>query len=343
MSTSSADRTGTDRADTDRTGTDRADTDRVAALIGGVCPVLETPFRDDGELDLNGFDAVIGHVLDTGVSAMMFPGYASEFLKLDPGERATLVGRLLAVTAGRDDVAAITSVMEHGTRAAVRAAQHLVDTGADALNLLPPYQLGPARREVLNHLRAVLTAVDPVPVIVQYAPAQTGTALDGPTLLALRDEHPNLRFVKVEASPPGPLVGALAAADPPLPSLVGYAGLLLPDAVRRGAVGVQPGCSFVELYLDIWSRYAAGDFAGGDELHAELTGYLSYWMQHVELIVAVEKLISVRRGWFAAAHCRRPGWVLDDAERDQVDRFMAQFGDRLSVRAPAAPVPGGRP
>lgn len=316
--------------------------DRTAALISGVCPVLETPFHEDGALDPAGFDAVVTHVLDTGVRAVMFPGYASEFLKLDPDERALLIDRLLAVTTGRDDVAAIVSVMEHGTRAAVRSARRLVGAGADALNLLPPYQLGPARREVLDHLRAVLTAVDPVPVIVQYAPAQTGTALDGPTLLTLRDEHPNLRFVKVEASPPGPLVGVLAAADPPLPSLVGYAGLLLPDAVRRGAAGVQPGCSFTELYLDLWELYAADDLTAADRLHAELTGYLTYWMQNVELIVAVEKLISVRRGWFTSDHCRRPGWRLDEAERDQVARFLDQFGDRLTRRVTARPAPDGQ-
>lgn len=112
--------------------------------------------------------------------------------------------------------------------------------------------------------------------------------------------------------------------------------------MRRGAAGVQPGCSFTELYLDLWELYAADDLTAADRLHAELTGYLTYWMQNVELIVAVEKLISVRRGWFTSDHCRRPGWRLDEAERDQVARFLDQFGDRLTRRVTARPAPDGQ-
>lgn len=305
----------------------------TSSMIRGVCPVLETPFDDDGSVDVASFRSVVEHVLDAGVSAVMYPGFASEFHKLDDEERQRLVAELLRVTRERQDAAAIVAVQQHATVLAVRAARRAVDDGADAINLLPPHLFGPSRRDVLDHVGAVLDAVAPVPVILQYAPGQTGTALDAPALLALRDDHPNLRFVKVEATPPGPLIEELASAQPPVPGLVGLAGLLLPDAVRRGAVGVQPGCSFTELYVDVWSAYEAGRTGEGDRLHARLLPYLAYWMQDVETIVAVEKLISHRRGWIASPYCRRPGRTLDTAELTQVDRFLAEFGDRLGVPA----------
>lgn len=311
---------------------DNATADRVSAVIRGVCPVIETPFTEDGAIDLAGFRSVVARVLATGVSAVMFPGFASEFHKLDDQERQTLVTELLHATRDRPDAAAIIALQQHATVPAIRAARRAADDGADAINLLPPHLLGPSRRDVLDHIRAVLAAVDPMPVIVQYAPAQTGTTLDAPSLLALRDEHPNLRFVKVESSPPGRLVEELASGPRPLPSLIGYAGLLLPDAVRRGAVGVQPGCSFAELYINIWNQYAAGHTEQADQLHARLLPYLSYWMQSVELIVAVEKLISQRRGWIASAHCRRPARELDKTEIAQVDRFLAEFAELFEVR-----------
>ncbi|RXS84885.1 dihydrodipicolinate synthase family protein [Streptomyces sp. TM32] len=296
----------------------------TGALVGGVSPVLEVPFHDDGALDPDGFTTVVERVLATGVSSMMFPGFASEFHKLD-GERDLLTSLFLERTRERDDVAAIVSVTDHATRHAIARARRAADLGADALNLLPPHFLGPSRDAVLTHLRAVLAAVDPLPVVVQYAPAQTGTALDAPTLHRLAAEHPHLRWVKVEAAPPGRLIAALAAGERPLPSLVGYAGLHLPDALRRGAVGVQPGCSFTELYVECWRRWQHGDEAGAVDLHTRLLPYLSYWMQHVELIVAVEKEISVRRGWFASAHCRAPGHRLDEEELRMIDRFCAEF------------------
>jgi 4-hydroxy-tetrahydrodipicolinate synthase len=291
-------------------------------MFTGISPVLEVPFHDDGRLDADGFGTVVDRVLATGVESVMFPGFASEFHKLSTGEREVLCSLLL-----EREVAAIISVPDHATYHAVRQAVAAVEKGAAAINVLPPHQLGPSRDAVIDHLRQVLTAVAPTPVIVQYAPAQTGTALDAATLRALAAEHANLAMVKVESVPPGRLISALAdpsAPGRPLPSMVGYAGLQMIDALRRGAAGVQPGCSFTELYVEIWRLWAA-DREAAVALHSRLVPYLSYWMQGVELIVAVEKEISRRRGWFGSAHCRAPGYQLDYGEMAMIDRFCAEF------------------
>lgn len=293
-------------------------------MISEVIPVLEVPFHDDGSLDLSGFDRVMDAVLGTGVTSVMFPGYASEFHKLAPAERDQLTDRLLGATTGVPGFTSIVSVPDHATLVAVACARRAAERGAGAINLLPPYLLGPSRDAVLAHLAAVMDAVAPLPVVLQYAPAQTGTSLDAATIDALAAAHPNLGHVKVESAPPGRLISALK-----LPSLVGYAGLHLPDALRRGAVGVQPGCSFTEIYQEIWRRWTSGDQPSALALHGSLLPYLSYWMQHVELIVAAEKAISVRRGWFASDHCRAPGWTLDIEERATVDRFMTEFQEYL--------------
>ncbi|MEO3794586.1 dihydrodipicolinate synthase family protein [Nonomuraea sp. B10E15] len=295
-------------------------------LVRGVSPVLEVPFHDDGALDPDGFARVAAEVLATGVTSVMFPGFAGEFHKLDDAERELLTTLLLDVTRPRDDVAAIVSVPDHATYHAVAQAVRAAERGADAINLLPPHFMSPSREAVLAHVRAVLAAVAPLPVVLQYAPAQTGTALDAGTLHRLAAEHPNLRWVKVESAPPGRMVAALAEGERPLPALVGYAGLHLPDALRRGAVGVQPGCSFTDLYVELWRRWESGDEEGALALHTRMLPYLSYWMQGVELIVAAEKEISRRRGWIGSAHCRAPGHRLDEEEHRMIDRFVEEFG-----------------
>ncbi|MFE0021272.1 dihydrodipicolinate synthase family protein [Amycolatopsis sp. NPDC059021] len=300
-----------------------------APPVRGVSPVLQVPFTEDGAVDVPGFHRVVRHVLGTGVTSVMFPGFASEFHKLDESERTRLTAILLAETAAADGVSAIIAVQDHATRLAVARARAAVDAGADLVNLLPPHFLAPSRRAILEHVGAVLAAVAPTPVVLQYAPSETGTSLDGAALSALAREHPNLRLVKVEASPPGALIAELAAGDPPLPAVEGYAGVQLPDAFRRGAVGTQPGCSFTEIYVEIWRRFAGGDHAGGDELHRRLLPYISYWMLDQELIIAAEKLISVRRGLFGSAHCREPGHRLDGEETAMVGRFLAEFEDLL--------------
>ncbi|MFF5263784.1 dihydrodipicolinate synthase family protein [Actinomadura viridis] len=303
--------------------------DDPGALVRGVSPVLEVPFTATGDIDVDGFRRVVRYVLGTGVSSMMFPGFASEYYKLTEDERRTLTAVLLAETGARPDVAAIVAVQDHATRLVVARAREAVAAGADLINLLPPHFLSPSRRALVDHVRAVLDAVAPTPVVLQYAPTETGTSLDGATLAAIAAAHPNLRLVKVESSPPGRLIAELAALDPPLASIEGYAGVQLPDAIRRGAVGTQPGCSFTEIYVEIWRRFASGDTAGGEDLHRRLLPYISYWMLDTELIIAAEKHISYRRGLIGSDLCRSPAHELDAEERRVIDRFLAEFADLL--------------
>ncbi|WP_129667924.1 dihydrodipicolinate synthase family protein [Phytoactinopolyspora endophytica] len=297
---------------------------------GGISPVLLTPFTADGALDEASFVRVVDHLVSLGVRSVMFPGFASEVLTLSDDERAVLIRLLLErAEATRDNVTVIASIPDHATLHATRWASCLVEAGAQALNVLPPHRLGPSGAAVVAHLEAVLAAAAPVPVIIQYAPAQAGTALDVATMSALASRHDNLVAIKVESQPPGPTVAALLAAEPALPSLVGHAGVQMLDALARGAVGVQPGCSFTELYLAVWERRRLGEHDAARDLHTRMLPYLSYWMQDVGLIVAAEKLIAQRRGLVDTETCRQPARLLDRSEREMVGKFCTEFAEFL--------------
>lgn len=298
--------------------------------VRGVCPVIETPFTDDGEVDYEGFARVVDHLIAIGVRSVMFPGFASEFYKLSDAERDALTTILLERTRSVPGFAPVVSVPDHATVLAVQRARAVARAGAAAVNVLPPHQLNPSGAAVRAHVRAVADAVAPVPVILQYAPAQTGTALDAAEIARMARSHANLEQVKVESTPPGALISELLAQDPPLPSVVGYGGVQLIDALRRGAVGVQPGCSFAELYLRIWTDWEAGRLDEAIALHTRLLPYLSYWMQSVELIIAAEKRISHRRGLIGSEHCRAPARALDDEEDAMIERFLREFEHELA-------------
>jgi 4-hydroxy-tetrahydrodipicolinate synthase len=299
--------------------------------VRGVCPVLETPFTESGELDDDSFVRVIDHVVAAGVAGVMFPGFASEYFALTDAERDHLCKLLLDRTAGLPAFTRIISIPDHATLVAVARARFAIELGADAINLLPPHQLSPSADAVGEHILAVTAAVAPRPVILQYAPAQTGTALNARTISDLASIATNLVEVKVESTPPGALIAALADQSPALPAAVGQAGVHMIDALKRGAVGVQPGCSFVEIYQRIWQLWQGGDTTGATALHTRLLPYISYWMQGIDLIVAAEKMVGWRRGWTASDHCRAPSRRLDTEERTMVNNFLDDFEDLLSI------------
>src|SRR5699024_6086942 len=257
---------------------------------------------------------------------------ASEVLALSEAERDRLLQLLLERAQAERNTTVIASVPEYGTYHAVRRAGALTQAGAGAVNVLPPHQLVPPAEAVLAHLEAVLQAAAPAAVIVQYAPAQAATALRSHTMTDIAVRHERLVAVKVESQPPGRMTAALLECEPPLPSLVGYGGVQMLDALARGAVGVQPGCSFTELYLAVWGRWESGDDDGARTLHQRMLPYLAYWMQDVSLIVAAEKLIAHRRGLIDTDVCRGPARPLDEHERAMVDRFCEEFAEFLEVR-----------
>jgi dihydrodipicolinate synthase/N-acetylneuraminate lyase len=296
-----------------------------------VVPVLEVPFDDDGALDVADFEQVVDHVLDTGVSAVMWPGFASEFYKLSDSERTLLRDCLLTRVRSRPGTQAIIGITQHASRLALEAAISAAEAGADALNVLPPFLISPARSAVLDHLHSILAAVAPLPVIIQYAPGLAGTSIPVADLTVLAAEHQNFRMVKVDDAAAGPLVAALQTGTPRLDSMVGYAGISMLDALRHGARGVQPGCSFVEVYQQIWYLWQDGRPEDAASLHSRMLPYLTCWMQELELIVQVEKSISQRRGWIRSDHCRAPGRKLDAGESASISRFLAEFAELLQV------------
>lgn len=143
-----------------------------AADIGGINPIVAMPFHANGEIDEHSFVQLLEHLAATGVQGTTLFGIASEFPKLDAPERDRLAEIFVTTLAGASLYRAI-SVTDHSSEVAVKRARQYQNLGADALMLLPPFFLQPSPQAIQQHIFAVLDAVD-IPVMVQYAPGETG-------------------------------------------------------------------------------------------------------------------------------------------------------------------------
>jgi dihydrodipicolinate synthase/N-acetylneuraminate lyase len=296
--------------------------------ISGIVPIMAATFTSSGTLDTDSFQSLIRHLVATNASGLTLFGLATEFYKLADDDRARMQMLMLAETTHSESVAGIISITDHSWEVACQRAREAEAQGADALMLLPPYFLGPGEDAIVEHLKRVIGGVK-IPVIVQYAPMQTGVRIAPDVFLKLRDLLPNADFVKVESQPPGRYVSQLIErSHGSIRSLVGYAGVQMPDALARGAVGIQPGCSFTEIYVELW-RLWLSDHSAFLHLHRKLLPYINDWMQGVELIIKVEKVILKRRGIIASDYCRSPAYTLDKREQAYIDQFMSEFSEWL--------------
>ena len=300
--------------------------------IKGICPIIATPFTEAGEVDYEDLANLVKTLCLGGCHAVTLFGIAGEYYKLTDEERRKMAE--VTVKAAREaGGTTILSVTDHATENAVKQAKLYESIGADCLMLLPPFFLKPGAGELYTHMKAVAQAVN-IPVMAQYAPEQTGVAIQPETFVRLEKECPNVIYYKIECKPAGPYVSKLMdLTDGRMQIFVGNAGFQLIECMDRGAVGAMPGCSMYDVYLDIYNRYVSGDRAGAVDAHNRLLPMLNHIRQNVEQIISFEKRILRKRGIIKTAYCRKPSYDTDAFFDRLFDEFFAEMAARYGWEA----------
>lgn len=301
--------------------------------LRGCYPILPTPFGEESEIDQESVVRLVHHLEKAELPGFTMFGLASEFYKLDDRERDLLIDLVLAQRKA-EQTTVIVSVTAHSWEVARKQARRAEAAGADALMLLPPFFLQPSREDVHRHILEVASAVS-LPIVVQYSPAQTGGQLAAEFFAKLNERAQNIRYVKVESQPPGPMISAIMEeSDGKVECLVGYGGLGLPDALSRGAVGVQPGSGIADYYPHLLQRYDAGDTEGAYALYRDLLPLVNLLMQGIEPLNRLEKVLLRRRGIISCNYCRGVGYEADERMMDELERFMQPVAGWLHPSAP---------
>ena len=278
--------------------------------IHGICPIIATPFDARGEVDYESLTHLLRTLAQGGCHALTLFGIAGEYYKLNEAEMREMTA-LTVKECHAANIPAIVSITQHATEVAVKQARATEAAGADCLMLLPPFFLKPGGAALFKHIKTVCQAVG-VPVMLQYAPEQTGVTIDPMLLAQLAEEVPNLKYYKIECRPPGAYISRLLELTKGrIKVFIGNAGFQMIEGLDRGAVGVMPGCSMFDVYLKIYDAWRRGDRPEALRIHGELLAMLNHIRQNVEEIIFYEKRILFRRGIIATEVCRQPSFATD--------------------------------
>jgi len=291
--------------------------------LKGVCPIIATPFTDRGEVDYDSLQNEIGFMADHGCNGATLFGIAGEYYKLSDAEADKMVS-VVVEACRKNDIASIISVTTHATELAVKRARFFQEKGADSLMVLPPFFLKPGESSIVAHIKAVCDAVD-IPVVLQYAPEQTGVSLDPSTLARIGKEARNDVYYKLECKPAGAYTTNILKQIGGAPRVfIGNAGYQFIELFDRGAIGVMPGSSMCDLYVAIYDSYREGDRKKAMELHGNvLLPMLNHIRQNPEMIIAYEKTILKKRGVIASDYCRKPCFGKDEEFDTLFEEFYA--------------------
>ena len=289
--------------------------------LSGVCPIVDTPFTDDGDVDYDSLENLCATLIENGCDALALFGFASEFYKLTNSEREEMAERVIDVC-DESNVPSIVSVTAQSTPVAVEEARLFADLGADALMVLPPYVRDPPTDAIYDHLVAVGEAVD-LAVMVQYAPGSTGITMSPSFFADLYEEVDTIDYFKIECAPPGKFISKLHdLTDDEANILVGRAGYEIIETYDRGAIGVMPASAMHDIYVQIHKAYHDGRREMAVDIHSDLVAVLN---QLTKVGIQWEKRILADRGIIDTPYCRGPEDSLDETYEAIYDEYYEKY------------------
>jgi len=295
--------------------------------LRGTFPVLCTPFRADGSVDAEDFDALIAFVLECGADGCVFPGMASEVGDLTGAERDTLVARLGRVLAGRRPfVVGASAPTPEAVRHHIATGAH---AGASAAMVMAPAHLG---RDVTAQT-AFFTAVAEgaaIPLMLQNAPPPAGAGLPPEAVAAVARAVPAIAYVKEETQPCGQNLSRIldAAGDAILGVFGGAGGRYITDELARGSLGTMPAAELSDLHVRLVNAWHQGDIPEARRLFRAALPALN-----LQAIFRMEmtKATLAQRGVIGATAVRAAGPSMDAMDRTELAALLDQLAPEFLI------------
>ncbi|MCA9077457.1 MAG: dihydrodipicolinate synthase family protein [Planctomycetaceae bacterium] len=295
------------------------------AQLHGILPVLQTPFSDDGAIDVDTLNTEIDWAFQMGADGVVV-AMVSECLRLGHAGRKELAEHVCRHVGDRGFK--VISVGAESTREAIDYATHAESIGASAVMAIPPVATALGSHATRDYFASIAESIL-LPLVVQDASSYVGAAIDLGVYLELLERFgPNRILFKPEASPLGPNLSKLRdATNGQARIFEGSGGINLVDCYRRGIVGTMPGTDLLDGIVALWKALAAGDEDRTYELSLPICALVALQLQGgLDGFLAIEKYLLHKRGIFPNTRQIQPvGWRLDPETAAEVDRLFARL------------------
>lgn len=202
--------------------------------IEGVYPPMLTPFKAEGQLDIESHLFNMERWNATPLSGYLVLGSNSEAAYLTESEKLFLIEKTAEVVP--EDRLLIAGTGMESTQETISLTQKAAERGAKAALILTPfYYLGNMTDDALTqHFLKIADAVE-IPVLIYNVPKFTHINVSNHLLTALKD-HPNIIGMKDSAGNIGQLIQYQSILNEDFNLLVGTASLWYP-ALTLGIKG----------------------------------------------------------------------------------------------------------
>lgn len=288
----------------------------MAEPFRGIFAVVQTPLDADGQLDPESLKREVDFCIRAGAHGIVFPVLGSEFQYLSDRERQMLVEVALSEAVGK--IPAVVGVAGNSAAIAAEHAAHARQHRADAVIALPPAGATPS--EIRAYYQAISDAAR-LPVFIQ----NTAPGMSPAFLTQLLREIEHVQYVKEEATPSAHNISAIIrnTGDECRGVFGGAWGRWMMSELKRGAHGFMPSVEVVDVHVQIWDAFQAGDEARARQLYNQLLPFINLTFL---LGLKLCKEVLARRRVLQTAKMRLPGdFAFDDDDYLELDTILADI------------------
>ncbi len=224
--------------------------------VEGIFPPIITPFDDQGRIDRDRFETLLGF-WDLFVDGFFVCGSYGSGPLMSPDERESVFEIAAGMISSKPLIVHVGAI---STNESVRLARHAEENGASAVAAVPPYYFSYDERSIHAHFKAIIQAVS-IPVYAYDNPKTTGNPIS-PQLLSDLADH-GLKGLKDSSFDIGKLYMAMRTVqNPGFDFVIGSESLMLP-AFAMGVRGCIAGLA--NVFPEVMQRFHAAVLSGSSE------------------------------------------------------------------------------
>ena len=289
-------------------------------MLEGVLVPHVTPFDENEEIDEPALRELVNHFIKAGLNGLVSLGSNGEFPYLSFEEKLKVVETVLDEANGR--VPVVAGATENSTREALRLGRALLDLGADALLIGPPYYFKPSSEELFAHYSTLAERLDGE-ILLYNVPKFTGINIPIDVIERLAGEHSNIIGIKDSGGSMGRITELVRCLGDRFTVLAGTADVMYPSWVI-GAHGAVVAVANVapELCVELWRAFREGNHQEARELQLRVNLINDVVVKRYNQISAVKAAMEMQG--LKAGRPRLPSLPIDERALGDIESALRE-------------------
>lgn len=291
----------------------------------GIIPPMLTPFKDDGELDLQKLRDFVDYLIEGGVHGLFPSASSGEFSTMTVEERKKVIDTVIDQNDGRLKV--VPGTGSSSLKEVIDLSGFVEDIGGDGVIIVTPYYLKPDQQGLIDFYSEVAGSLD-LPIILYELPSATGVKFEAETVAELAEKNDNIVGLKDSSGDFELVMSILEKTPQDFDILQGIDSLLLPG-LMMGCSGGVPGSSNIrpEFAVKVYELYQDDKLKEAKQVQKELLSPLSRFSKSAGVFPAGYKASAKEIG-MDIGKPRKPIRDLTIAEYDELSDKLRKLMDK---------------